>query len=81
MTSQHAYHMDVAALTCERCHADIVNGQQEIVGLDLHVNGIVDVTISGLVYDGLTCNGTCHSGSGEPHVHTDYTWGPPPGQP
>ncbi|MEE2751506.1 MAG: CxxxxCH/CxxCH domain-containing protein [Myxococcota bacterium] len=81
MTSQHAYHMDVAALSCDRCHGDIVNGQNQIVGLDLHVNGNVDVTISELVYDGFSCNGSCHSGNGEAHVHTNYTWGPPPGQP
>ena len=81
MTSQHAYHTDVVDVTCDRCHSNVVNSQQQIVGLELHVNGSVDVNISELVYDGFTCNGSCHSGSGQPHMHTNYTWGPPPGNP
>lgn len=74
---KHAYHVGVAGLGCDECHAGVVDAATSIVDKSLHVNGNVDQSVR----DTTLCQ-SCH-GSGTAscttcHGGTDNSSGAPP---
>lgn len=74
---KHEFHIAWASLKCGDCHATVVDTLDQIIGLDLHVNGVVDT----LRRDSTVCD-ACH-GAGPVacvtcHGGTDNTTGAPP---
>ncbi len=61
MTGEHAAHLD-RGMTCRYCHQDVTGEDNAIVGLELHVNGAVDVALadSWVTWESGTCDGLCH---------------------
>jgi predicted CxxxxCH...CXXCH cytochrome family protein len=53
---KHQFHVGYAGLACADCHASVVDTSLTIVGLSLHVNGVVDT----LTRDTTIC-AECHS--------------------
>lgn len=51
----HEFHVGSAGIRCSICHATVVDDQENIIGLDLHINGVADTSIT----DWTMCN-TCH---------------------
>ncbi len=68
LSGQHASHME-EGIGCTGCHGDTVSSNDQIANADMHVNGDVDVAMSGISWDGSTCSGTCH-GQG----HSNAPW-------
>jgi len=74
---KHQYHVKVAELNCEECHASVVNALLSITDLELHVNGTADT----LIKDRDVCN-SCHGPGGQScntcHGGVDNQTGAPP---
>lgn len=74
---KHEYHINSAGLECYHCHASTTDQFFNIVGLDLHVNGVADT----LIADRAVCN-DCHGSGPEAciscHGGTDNNSGAPP---
>ena len=68
MSGAHDRHLR-ENLACTECHAGTVDRQNQIVGLDLHVNGTPDVVVTEIPRNGDTCNGLCH---GEDHANRGW---------
>jgi len=73
----HEGHVGAAGLLCADCHASVVDQFQQIIGLDLHVNGQIDT----LIRDTAVCD-QCHGSGAEActscHGGVDNTTGAPP---
>ena len=69
MSGAHEDH-DEEGVGCEECHSTVVDRSSNILDIELHVNGDVDVALtSGVTRSGGTCSGTCH---GENHRSEDW---------
>lgn len=53
----HDFHVGTAGIRCATCHSTVVDIQKNIIGLDLHVNGQVDTSVTNQAL----CN-SCHLG-------------------
>ncbi len=69
MSGEHKKHLE-EGYACEECHASVVDGGQNLIGAQWHVDGeptVVPLPSSGITWNGSTCSGgRCH-GSGEDH--------------
>lgn len=64
MSGTHGDH-DSEGVGCQECHATVVDAGSDILDIELHVNGDIDIALtSGMTRSGSTCTGTCH---GEDH--------------
>ena len=74
---KHAYHVGVAGLACEDCHANVIDSALNITNISLHVNGEIDT----LTRDTSLCR-TCHGSGGNScticHGGIDNLTGAPP---
>ncbi len=69
LSTVHAAHFDEGA-SCEECHAATVSASDTISDPAQHVDGEIDVQpVSGMVYSGGTCSGSCHGVD-----HDGSTW-------
>lgn len=70
MSGAHEDHLR-EGLACADCHGGTVDGTNQIVGLELHVNRTVDVvTVPEITRTAAGCTGTCH---GELHSGAGWT--------
>ena len=69
MSGRHLQHMNGGDVQCYECHSQTTNAGQAIVNGDYHVDGTVQVAPLNVVYNGQTCNGTCHN-----HEHDNDVW-------
>ncbi len=74
---KHSAHVTGAGLKCADCHSAVVDTGLAIVGLNLHVNGVVDT----LIRDRAVCD-RCHGSGASPctmcHGGADNLTGAPP---
>jgi predicted CxxxxCH...CXXCH cytochrome family protein len=63
LSGEHQEHIE-ERLSCDDCHGDTVSGNDRITGPDNHVNGGVELSMSGVSWNGSSCDGYCH---GENH--------------
>jgi hypothetical protein len=69
MSGEHERHLD-EGFACTECHNTTANAANQIIGLDVHVDGQPTLAFVSDMRRGYgTCNGTCH---GEPHL--GRTW-------
>ena len=58
---EHGEHVGEDGIDCVDCHSDVVNGNRDIVGADLHVNGRHEVKMDEGTYSNGRCsNLACH---------------------
>ncbi len=72
MSGEHELHLS-DGIGCSACHNDVVDENNAITDVSLHVNGSVDVTIedSQVEWDGDSCDGFCHD---HWYWHWDQPW-------
>ncbi len=68
MSGEHREHLHEGC-ACGDCHALTLSGSSSIGDPDYHVNGTVDVSMSGVSWTGSRCTGSCH-GEG----HSSESW-------
>ncbi|KAA3632007.1 MAG: CxxxxCH/CxxCH domain-containing protein [Calditrichaeota bacterium] len=63
MSGRHYLHIVEEDIDCYRCHSTAVDDSRNIVGYDIHVNGVINISFSSGHgrYDGTLCTSTgCH---------------------
>ena len=69
MSGRHLTHLE-EGVQCYECHAQVTDAAQGILNGEYHVNGQVELLLPvEMVYNGATCNGTCHN-----HLHENDVW-------
>ncbi len=63
MSGDHEKHLD-EGFQCDECHGPTVSGSTTVIDSSLHVNGVPDLDLGPITFDGTTCSGSCH---GETH--------------
>ena len=66
---RHTLHIE-DRIGCADCHESVIDQDNVIIDVSLHVNGVLDVQLEhDLGWDGSTCSGQCHG-----HDHASETW-------
>lgn len=68
MSGDHVKHL-LEGFQCDECHSPTVSGSNTIVDATLHVNGVPDLDLGDISFDGSTCTGSCHGEN-----HNGRTW-------
>ena len=45
MSGEHRLHVKSEGIACQECHATVASGSTTIIGLPLHVDGVVQVSL------------------------------------
>ncbi len=72
MSGEHYLHVIEENKSCSVCHGGVVNASKQVINLDLHINGVKNVQLSGSGTWNATANGG--NGSCDPSCHGAEPW-------